>query len=321
MGTAVVSISTSGNEDDMSNSSIKGTGPTFPVPMDEASSAGLTPEHVKQTYAHVSTTWEELNWCDPAEAKMTPFAIEVRESKYRVLAHGVEWLLEPLLGRQPRSHAAFFSWGRPTLLLGESMWIHPQYGPLYASDLFLSVRDRLLQIERSADDEGYGEKMKFDEWLSLPDAIARSWLWRAKSWRVPRILPAGPQGFQQMISTTTEGIDDLAQSYGLPKKDRAVLLNNLKTRFPDIAPARSGSRWKLRCFLDTRPVGVSGPVGDQLLTRMSQRGGTVYRIRNGDIASLHALDDAVEAIDCYHEHLLLKRPGEFDFSPWARSLS
>ena len=41
---------------------IRGTGPTFPVPMHQATQVGLTADDVTKTYAYVSTTWEELSY-------------------------------------------------------------------------------------------------------------------------------------------------------------------------------------------------------------------------------------------------------------------
>jgi len=55
---------------------------------------------------------------------------------------------------------------------------------------------------------------------------------------------------------------------------------------------------------------MSGPMRD----------GTVYHIGNSYAANVHMFEGAAEAIDFYHEHLLLKRAGEFDFSSWSRPL-
>lgn len=110
-------------------------------------------------------------------------------------------------------------------------------------------------------------------------------------------------------------MDQIIDTYDLGKHKKA-LLADLYRRFPEAAPDKKEPRSKIRCFLDTRPEGVGGPVGDQFFTRTRMRDGTVYHIRNGNVAGIDVLNEPLEALDRYHEHLLLKRKGEFDFSAW-----
>jgi hypothetical protein len=288
--------------------------------MSDASSVGLSLEEARIAYSHVATDAKEKDWIAGLNLVLPASTADERDKDYEALAHSADWYLEPLRTLQPRSFEAFYRQGNPSLVLLEAVWDDVQFGKLNHWGLFLSANERLIQITTGDGRDGYCLRFEFDEALSLPDSLSRSWLWRVSGWRICASLPCPPMTNRQMIRTMTEGIDAVIESLDVPKRERPRLLSGLATRFPDIAPARNNGRWNLRCFLDTRPMGVGGGVGDQLFTRMKMRDGVVYRVRNGDVAGLHVLDNPGEAIDCYHQHLLLKRPGEFDFSPWAQPL-
>jgi hypothetical protein len=289
--------------------------------MDTASTAGLTLPEAISVYSHVGRTPEDRDWI-PSEFLNLPVASAAqRDVGYRALSKSADWYLEPLQSLQPRSFEAFYQSGPPEILVLEAVWEDVQMGPLNLWSLFLHVNERMIEITVGDGEEAFLERLRADEWLSLPPEIRRSWLWRVTGWKLPIELTCPLTINRQMIKTFTDGIDELVGETVSSGKEKGLILAHLMARFPDIAPERPGARWNLRCFLDTRPMGVGGRVGDQLFTRMKMRDGVVYRVRNGDVAGLHVLDNPGEAIDCYHEHLLLKRPGEFDFSPWARPLT
>jgi hypothetical protein len=291
-----------------------------PVPMSEASACGVSFHEVSNCFEHTAIRSDESVWLDLSKLDIDSLTLEARARDYAVLDRSVEWLLEPLAVRQPRTHSAFFSAGKPRLFIAEKKTEDVMLGRRVSWVLLLEVNGRVVEPEMGAIEEGYCERMQFDEWLSLPQQISHSWLWRATGWKLPREVPCPPMTYRQMIRTTTEGIDQVLDSFDDQRKEHKRLLDEYIARFPDIAPRRKGGRNELRCFLDTRPMGVSGPVGDQFFTRSRMRDGTVYHVRNGDAAHLRVLHAPAEAFDCYHEHLLLKNPGEFDFSAWSKPL-
>lgn len=290
-----------------------------PIPMGEASRAGVGLDTAMQAYSHIARRHEDKEWLDIKLLNLPKPTAAQRDIDYEALRMPIEWHLDPLRELQPRSHAAFWRLGPPELLLLEAVWDDIQFGPMSAWNIFIHVNGRLLEFAVGDGQEGYFKRMHSDVWLSLPTAISRSWLWRSTGWRLPRQVPPAPMLYRQMVCCiVTQGVDDIIKSYGDKASVSEALVTDLIARFPDISPSRKGGRLEMRCFLDTRPMGVSGPVGDQFFTRSRMRDGTVYHIRNGDAANLRTLENPVEAIDCYHEHLLLKRPGEFDFSPWDK---
>jgi hypothetical protein len=290
------------------------------MPMQRASKAGFSLDAVARTYTKIARSEGEKHWIDDFSFELNAAQQLAREQAYQALSRGAEWILSPLAERQPRSYRAMHATEPPALVVAESIWKDERAVVRSACALFLIVNGRAIELHGVTGDEGFVETVKTDGWLSLPDGLVRSWLWRVTDWSIPRILPSPPAMTRQMICTVMQGVDDIVHSFGGSRKDSGPLLWEVAERFPDIAPEHQRARWHLRCFLDTRPVGVSGPVGDQLFVRTKMRDGVVYRIRNGDVAGLHVLDKPVDAIDASHEHLLLQRDGEFDFGPWARPL-
>jgi len=87
---------------------------------------------------------------------------------------------------------------------------------------------------------------------------------------------------------------------------------------PGIRPAQKDMPFvNFMLFLDSRPT-VAGTEGDVFFVKNHMQDGTIYYIRDADVANMMILADSVEAIDQYCEHVLIKREGRFDFRPFAK---
>jgi hypothetical protein len=64
-------------------------------------------------------------------------------------------------------------------------------------------------------------------------------------------------------------------------------------------------------FLDTRPLG-----DEVFFIKNHIQDGVIYCLKKGDVPNMQILNNPVEAIDLYCEHVLLRREGKFDFTPF-----
>lgn len=241
---------------------------------------------------------------------------------------GKAWLIEPLRALQPKSFAVLEAWASG-YKLGFS-WYDPfmREPPEKESMIFygwLEVCGRIVSIDTLRGT--YEEDTDYcrDSLRALPEALARSWLWRGGGWAIHNSLPGTPILNRQLIghpSGQWQSIAKLLRSYGRgwDKKHMPVILGQL----PEAIVTHynpydnSPSQWHaLRCFLDTRPEGLAGPCGDQLLVLDCRTDQTVYHIHDGDFKHIRILHDPAEAIDAYCAHTLLRTPGRFDFMPWS----
>jgi len=241
-----------------------------------------------------------------------------------LLEGGLDWLLEPFAVLQERSFSAFRDCAR-SLNLGIVMI----YNPLYevwrpVPVLFVDCAGKMIQVEPCFVGDTYEEGNDcFGSLLSLPDALAKSWLWRTGGWRVPSEPFQGPlinRGLIGHPSSQWKVTDGFLDSLG--KGFKRKYMPGLLERFPDMLTKTNGiKRYCLEAFLDTRLANKGGPVGDQFFVLTTRTDQTVYHVHQGDVGNLRVLHDPADAIDRYCAHVLRNKDGEFDFSPWSELLT
>lgn len=261
-----------------------------------------------------------------------------------MLERGRDWLIEPLKALQPRSWAVLAEQDS-TFCVGAHPYRLAPADELTGETLgFFFVHGRAIQVTSYGINTNYEADMnagRYGATSCLPDVLSHTWLWRVNGWRLITKLPSGVILNRQMIGGPNwKQIDDVLDTYGKGYKKK--YLPAFKERFPDLVHHKTKSFLRLRNFLDTRPEGVNGPVGDQFFVFMHRvydyhwngqkleppaidastvlPPKTVYHIHRGDAENLRAIPDEYvsEAFDRYHEHVLTRTPGEFDFMPYSR---
>lgn len=240
-----------------------------------------------------------------------------------LLDKGLAWIIEPFFALQPHSYAAFVECAAP-LKVGVVLvydTLHEVKRPLLV--MFMDCAGKMIQVEPCFKARTYEEGNDcFGSLLSLPNALAKSWLWRTGGWRVPSEPFQGPlinRGLIGHPSSQWRDADQYLDSLGRGYKKK--FLADLASRFPDCLTKSNGiKRYKFRCFLDTRKANQTGPVGDQFFVVSTRTDQVVYHIHHGDVANLRVLHDPADAIDRYCAHVLRNKEGEFDFSPWSELL-
>ena len=240
-----------------------------------------------------------------------------------------EWVIETMEQLQPHSFEVFQSKASP-LFIGMRLYSDPRYhGKPQELILFLffDVCERMVEVRPRFAGSTYEDGDDcFGHLSSLPDELAKSWLWRTGGWRIPGELPEYISTYRQLIGhpayswpETDVYLDTLGRGY------KKKYLPKIVERFPDCAvEARDKYDKKhhyFKCFLDTRPSGLSGPVGDQFFVCTKRTDQIVYHIHRGDVDNIRVLHNPAEAIDRYCAHTLLRTPSEFDFMPWSEPLS
>lgn len=250
-----------------------------------------------------------------------------------VLKRGKSWMVEPLRELQPHSFHAFQEVVGPLLLgivLIPDIFKPDDLAAAVTPVMFFDASGRMVEVRPSFPGDTYeeGGKVVPDSMQSLPDALAKSWLWRTGGWRVPSETFQGPLINRRLVCHPMQGwsqVSDVLRTYD-PKRWK-WMMNSILGRFPDAVVTRYNPydgkpyQWtSMRCFLDTRPPGV-GPAGDQFFVFDQKRDKIVYHIHHGDIDDIRILHDPADAIDRYCAHVLRRIPDEFDFSPWSEPLS
>ena len=242
-----------------------------------------------------------------------------------LLKGGASWVLNPLESYQPLSFKVFQEKGSP-LLLGMRLIadpLFPKEPPKPKPYLFFDVCGRMIEVRPNFAGSNFEDGDDcFGSLLSIPEELAKSWLWRTDGWRIPSELPEYVMTNRQLIGHPSSGwkdTDDYLDSLGRGWKKK--YLSKIIERFPDTATKTNGiKRYKFRCFLDTRPSNINGPVGDQFFVCSTRQDKIVYHIHRGDVDNIRVLHNPAEAIDRYCAHTLLRTPHEFDFMPWSEPL-
>lgn len=192
--------------------------------------------------------------------------------------------------------------------------------------LFFDVCGRMIEVQPNFAGSNYEDGDDcFGHLPSLPDALAKSWLWRTGGWRIPGELPEYISTYRQLIGhpayswpETDTYLETLGRGY------KKKYLPKIAEWFPDcVVEAKTRydkKHFYFKCFLDTRPSGIAGPVGDQFFVCTKRTDQVVYHIHRGDVDNIRVLHNPAEAIDRYCAHTLLRTPHEFDFMPWSEPL-
>ena len=236
------------------------------------------------------------------------------------------WVLEALEHHQPCSFEVFQSKGSE-LFIGMQLIadpLRPHLSPEPEPYLFFDVCGRMIEVRPNFAGGNYEDGDDcFGSLLSIPEELAKSWLWRTDGWRIPSELPEYVMTNRQLIGHPSSGwkdTDDYLDSLGRGWKKK--YLPTIVERFPDAPTNKNGiKRYNFECFLDTRPSNINGPVGDQFFVCSTRQDKIVYHIHRGEIENIRILHNPAEAIDRYCAHTLLRTPSEFDFMPWSEPLS
>lgn len=246
-----------------------------------------------------------------------------------LISRGKPWVVGPLESLQPHSFCAFNEAAGP-LLFGIVLikdLANPDGPPKVRVVTFLDASGRMIEVQPTFPGNSYEDgNDSFGSLRSLPDVLAKSWLWRTAGWRVPSEPFQGPLINRCLIghpSSMWLDADDYLDTLGKGMKKKFLPI--IVDLFPDsvIEPKTSHDirRYKFRCFLDTRPAGMGGFAGDQFFVCSTRRDQIVYHIHRGDINDIRVLHDPGDAIDRYCAHILRRLPGEFDFSQWSEPMS
>ena len=235
------------------------------------------------------------------------------------------WVIESLEHFQPHSFRVLKDKSGPLLLgirlIGDPL--RPHLAPNPNPYLFFNVCGRMIEVRPNFAGCNYEDGDDcFGSLQSIPEELAKSWLWRTDGWRIPSELPEYVMTNRQLIGHPSAGwkdTDDYLDSLGRGWKKK--YLSKIVERFPDTATNINGiKRYKFRCFLDTRPSNINGPVGDQFFVCSTRQDKIVYHIHRGDVENIRILHNPAEAIDRYCAHTLLRTPSEFDFMPWSEPM-
>ena len=261
---------------------------------------------------------------------------ENRRGFLTLLRHGKEWAFEHMLAFQPRTSKQLLSGSEFHLSVKRAT------GGLTQS-FYLEVQGRVISLNRQLDGSNPGDadyqsridilNRKLSErdghpvrvterHLSLPEPIRMAYYCRFDGMGVPdspafgafeRILP-------YPIGRPWQSIDGYLSDLRLKKK----LLPVVEEMIPGIRPdERDMPYTNFMMFLNSWGsfVGDRRTDGDHLFVKNHIQDGVVYYVRDADVHNMTVLANPVEAIDCYCEHVLMRKEGRFDFRPWSVPLN
>lgn len=302
---------------------------------------------IKETFQPDGTDWHEsgISWDDVRYDHFDALCIKIedvpqkeldmlrkKEWEYdlRILQHGgKDWIIEPLRNYQPKSFSVLQEHAK-NYYLGFH-WFDPFLRePLQKDGLnvtgYLEINGCLIHVP--VGNQTYEEGGPWN-WLhsykALPEALAKSWLWRTGGWAIHSSIIGSPMNNRQLIGgcgSMWSNIEEILNSFkrNSYKKNLPIILEQIPDTIVTHHNPHDGkpSQWKaFRCFLDTRPEGLNGPCGDQFLVVDAHTDQVVYHIHDGDFKHIRILHNPAEAIDAYCAHTLLRTPGRFDFMPWS----
>lgn len=246
------------------------------------------------------------------------FEEESKIDVYTPIEKGKDWLFGLTSKHQPRVGE---------ILLSGSMFIRYDIGGgEYATPkLGLDLGDKVVVVgrrhkNRNPSDLGFERfKLGKERCDSLPLPIREAYYCRFDGLDIPddpvisiysRLLPFH-------IGRPWQSWDGYLEEFRGYKKR---YLSWLEERFPGVLPARKDNPCtNFMMFLDSRPT-LRGKEGDVLFVKNHIQDGVIYHIKDADIENMRILSEPAEAIDRYCEHVLLEKPGRFDFLPYTSEM-
>lgn len=245
------------------------------------------------------------------------------------LDKGKEWLFELTCKHQPRTGKLLME-GGPLLL----RQVHGVYNKSsYSIHLCLEVLGKVILIERdfwgrNLSDPGYRHIRGLDHLMSLPVEIREAYYTRFDGLNIPGdpwmsintyLLPR-PSGKWNIVDSYLEQFKGAKKKY-LPWFDE---------HFPQLRPkADQDVHYGFRCILSTEaffdPYGPDKKAPkyprDALFIKHDPKDGIIYHVEDGKLDEMQILQDPVEVIDKYCEHVLLNKCDRFDFRQYTSPLS
>ncbi|MEH3021624.1 MAG: hypothetical protein PGN19_02685 [Pseudomonas oryzihabitans] len=235
---------------------------------------------------------------------------------YTPLMMGKEWLLELTLKHQPRTGSF--------LMRGDlAARYDTKGGVLSCPELFISIEDKIVVVGRRHAGRNPSDlnffRFNTERHESLPSSIREAYYFRFDGLNIPLTPTIGIKSrlLPFPIGRPWKSWDGYLEEFrGYKKK----YLPWLEERIPGVLPERKSSPCtNFMMFLDSRPT-LSGKEGDTLFVKNHIQDGVIYHIKDADIENMRILSEPAEAIDRYCEHVLLEKPGRFDFLPYTSEM-
>lgn len=291
------------------------------------------------------SVFELQNFCDNVFSSFDELPEDFRTSTYEengrlgkrddlgpLLEHGKEWAYEFLVKTQPRT-------AKQLLSGGDFRFVTKLVTGSHNTNVVQEVNGQIVEVGRqflgsNPDDPDYQDNIEkknarlTKNWgypreitqrqLSLPVPVRMAYYHRIDGLRLPDSPAFGACGRILPFSSASqwESIDGYLGDLHLKKK----LLPIVEEMIPGVKPDEKDMPYiNFMMFLSSWGsfAGQKKTDGDHLFVKNHIQDGVVYYIRDADVANMMILNDPVEAIDRYCEHVLLRKEERFDFRPWA----
>jgi len=233
--------------------------------------------------------------------------------------NGVLWTFEPLKRSFPKTYKS---------LVKETRFFLITYNRLDTDtfELVLEHKRGLIKVGRRSlghnpGDESY--KPEHDAPIkALPKEVRQAFYSRFDGLGVVRRLGFELYDFLLPLSrSSTRTLDEMAERYNLNSNNLDLKMQN---RFPiSKRTADAHSFFFMSAFLCTHADNPEEPDtrlnGDYLFIKHHIHDNEIYHVKDGDYENMRVLDNYVEAIDNYCEHILEERSGKFDFIPYTKT--
>lgn len=243
------------------------------------------------------------------------------------LLKGKQWLFELLLEHQPRTGALLMEAGdlflRQTRIFGSS--------ENYVLDLGLEVKGKVVLIERSfwnsnPSDPEFEPVTIPDGRQSLPTPLREAYFHRLNGLHVPAEVVNGIAAYllpkpNMAWPTIDYYLDDFP--------DKKKQLAWFDERFPQLAPKDKREwRYGFRNLLNTRAYWDMYDITnkppkypiDGLFFKHEPQDRVIYHVEDGRFDEMRIVENPVDVVDRYCEHVLLNRTNRFDFRQYTIEL-
>lgn len=232
---------------------------------------------------------------------------------YTPIKMGKEWLFELTEKYQPKTAFALLQSGEFGVF-GRKNQNYDYFNPILA----LEVCGRMIQVfrffnARNPSDENY--KGAIDDRMDcLPEELCAAFYNRFIGLSV-----INPENIGQGSNLLPKAIGDWTtiDTYLGALRKKTQFLPFIEDVIPDVKPDyKSDLYHNFSCFMSWG----TGKDMDMFFVKTHIKDGVIYYIRNHDVKNMGVIDDPVEAIDLYCEHILLRKNGRFDFRPYVKKL-